>query len=825
MNNIVQKIYDYSLEEIMGDRFAKYSRSIIQDRALPDVRDGLKPVQRRILYSMYRDNNTHDHPYQKSAKSVGNIMGKYHPHGDSSIYDAMVRMSQWWKNSVSFIEMHGNNGSMDGDSPAAMRYTEARLYKIANEMLKDIDKNTILWAKNYDDSLDEPTVLPAKFPNLLVNGGSGISAGYATNIPPHNLGEIVDATIKRIESPNCHLETILNIVKGPDFPTGGKVFGKDGIIDAFTNGRGKVIVQAKYQIETNKGKKQIVISEIPFEVNKLALVKKIDDINYDKKIEGIIEVRDESDLVDPMRIVIDIKKDANEELIVNYLLKNTDLQISFNYNMVAIVNKRPMTLGIMPILDAYIEHKREVLTRSKKFDLDFANHQMHVVEGMIKAVSILDDVIATIRKSKNKADAKENIIKEYNFTEIQAEAIVMLQLYKLTNYDIEELKQRHQNLKLIIEGLEKILSDQEVLKSVMIDELKAIKKEYATPRKSEIFDEIREIKIDTTELIPKEETIVVVTNDGYVKRVSLRSYNASDKENPALKEGDFVLNLYNANTLDTLLIFTNLGNYLYMKVHEIPDLKWGDLGKHISNLIPIAENETVINSFLITEFKDKTITTFTKDGMVKRTKLEEYQASRYSKPLTAIKLKDNDLVVDVTINESELVTVTTKRGYTLKYKLEEIPVTGIRTSGVKSISLKEDEVVSANIAEKDYLLVVTTKGTAKRIKVSDIKELTRAKKGSRVIREVITNPYNIVAAALVNTKDIMVYKVGNDILKMKISELPITDLSSTGTAITKKTITRFIIEYKEEATKEVKEVNLNNIDSQIDEIESLLKDI
>ena len=452
MQDVLKKIYDYSLEDIMGERFGRYSKTIIQDRALPDVRDGLKPVQRRILYTMYQEKNTYDKPYRKSAKTVGDVMGHYHPHGDSSIYEAMVRMSQWWKQNTTYIDMHGNNGSMDGDSPAAYRYTEARLSKISNELLKDINKDTVIMTYNYDDTLFEPTVLPAKFPNLLVNGSNGISAGYATNIPPHNLGEVIDATIKRIDSPNCHLDTILDIVKGPDFPTGGIACGKQGIIDAFTTGRGKVIVKSKYEIINTKGKVQIVISEIPFDVNKANLVRKIDEIRIDKKVDGIIEVRDESDLENPATIVVDLKKDANSELIVNYLLKNTDMQIAYNYNMVAIVNNRPMTLGIIPILDAYIAHQKEVVLKRTKFDLDHAKAEMHIVEGLIKALSILDAVIKTIRASKNKMDAKDNLVKEFQFTEKQAEAIVMLQLYKLTNTDVTELLERKDNLKLMIDG-------------------------------------------------------------------------------------------------------------------------------------------------------------------------------------------------------------------------------------------------------------------------------------------------------------------------------------------------------------------------------------
>ena len=536
MEEIIKKIYDYSLEEIMGERFGRYSKTIIQDRALPDVRDGLKPVQRRILYAMYRDKNTYDKPYKKSAKTVGNVMGQYHPHGDSSIYEAMVRMSQWWKQNTINIDMHGNNGSMDGDSPAAMRYTEARLSKISNELLKDIDKDTVTWAPNYDDTLMEPTVLPAKFPNLLVNGANGISAGYATNIPPHNLGEVIDATIKRIDSPNCRLETIMDIIKGPDFPTGAIVEGKKGIIEAFETGRGKVMVRSKVRVEKTKGKEQIVITEIPYDVNKASLVRKIDEIRIDKKIDGMVEVRDESDR-EGLRIAIDLKKDANPELILNYLYKNTELMISYNYNMVAIVNRRPMTLGIIPILDAYISHQRDIITKRTHFDLAVAKRRLEICQGLIKMVSILDEVIATIRASENKSNAKENLMKKYGFTEIQAENIVMLQLYRLTNTDVVAVEEETKNLMLIIKGLEAILSDEERLKSVMKEELRNIKKEYATPRLTEIKDEVTEIKIDTTSMIPKEDCMVVVTSDGYVKRVSMRSYSSNEEET-TLKDGD-----------------------------------------------------------------------------------------------------------------------------------------------------------------------------------------------------------------------------------------------------------------------------------------------
>ena len=834
MKEVLNKIYDYSLEEIMGDRFGRYAKTIIQNRAIPDVRDGLKPVQRRILYSMYKDRNTYDKQYRKSAKAVGTIMGTYHPHGDSSIYDAMVRMSQWWKQNITYVDMQGNNGSMDGDSPAAMRYTEAKLSKISNELLKDIDKETVAWAPNYDDTTTEPTVLPAKYPNLLVNGSTGISAGYATNIPPHNLGEVIDATIKRIDSPNCYLDTILEIIKGPDFPTGAIVEGKKGIEDAYKTGRGRIIVKSKYEVVKNKGKEQIIITEIPFDVNKATLVKKMDDIRIDKKIDGIADVRDESDR-DGLTIAVDLKKGADVNLIINYLLKNTDLQVSYNFNMVAIVNRRPMTLGVLEILDAYIVHQKEVITRRTTFDLKHAKARVHIVEGLIKALSILDEVIKTIRTSKNKADAKENLIIKFEFSELQAEAIVMLQLYKLTNTDVTELIEENKNLQLIIKGLEEILNDENKLKNVMKEELRKIKKEYSIPRKTEIKDEITEIKIDPIKMIPKEDCIVVVTNEGYVKRVSPRSYNASEKETTMLKDGDYVIGLYNLTTLDTVLLFTNLGNYLYLPVIEIPELKWGDLGKHISNIITTTAGENIIGSIPVTNFDDEqVITTFTKNGMIKRTNLSEFKVQRYSKPITCMRLKKGDEVVSITNNSGSDIFIATRNGYGLRYKTEEVSVIGIKAAGVKSIDLKNDYVVSGHVFEnEDYLVVITDKGTAKRVRMSDIKLISRARKGNLIIRDVKTNPYYIVDTYIVSGKKDLAIKTKDVISEFKVTEFPITDCYSTGTSVTKKKIDEaFIIaeledvleqNFEEEIKEEEPEiVDLNNIDERIMTIDDFL---
>ncbi len=786
MKDALERIYEYSLEEIMGQRFGSYSKYIIQDRAIPDVRDGLKPVQRRIIFSMYKEKNTYDKPYRKSAKTVGDVIGNYHPHGDTSIYDAMVRMSQDWKLRLPYIDMHGNNGSIDGDSPAAYRYTEARLSKISNELIRDIDRDTVEFAPNFDDTIMEPTVLPARFPNLLVNGSTGISAGYATNIPPHNLGEIIDATVKRIDSPNCTLETLMGIVKGPDFPTGGIVEGIEGIKKAYETGRGKVIVKARTSFEETKGKTSLIITEIPYEVNKSQLVRKIDEIRIDKKIDGILEVRDESDR-DGLRIAIDIKKDSNKEVILNYLLKNTELQISYNFNMIAIVNRAPKQLGLREILDAYIVHQKEFITRRTKFDLEHAKARLHIVEGLIRCLSILDDVIKAIRASKNKVEAKDNLVKLFDFSELQAEAIVMLQLYRLTNTDVTLLEDEMKNLNIMVNGLQSILDNEEVLKNVMKDELRKIKKEYALSRKTDIKEEITEIKIDTKEMISKEDVIVTITKDGYIKRTSVRSYQASNDE-ATVKDGDYLLGLYELNTLDVLLLFTNLGNYLYIPVHLIPSAVWKDLGKHVSNIVKLEQEEEIINVIPIINFDTKiTIVIGTRNGMIKKTNLEEFKSSRYSKPICCMKLKDNDKVIDAFVSNKSDIFISTSNGYGLWFSENEIPTVGIKASGVKAINLKDDTVASIsnfNLGEAEYISVITEKGTGKRVKISEFDKSSRAKRGLMILREVKTNPYKVLKSFIIDSKKMVGLK-GNDIKYIKNTELPIVDRYSTGSIISK----------------------------------------
>ena len=845
MEDIIKKIYDYSLEEIMGERFGKYSKYIIQDRAIPDVRDGLKPVQRRILFSMYKEKNTYDKPYKKSARAVGDVMGKYHPHGDSSIYDAIVRMSQDWKMREPFVDMQGNNGSIDGDSAAASRYTEARLSKIADAMLKDIDKDTVAMAPNYDDTLLEPTVLPAKFPNLLVNGTTGISAGYATNIPPHNLEEVINATIYRIDNPNCRLETLMNYIKGPDFPTGAIIEGKDGIKSAYETGKGRIIIKSKTKIEKNK----IIISEIPYEVNKSLLVRKIDEIRIDKKIDGIAEVRDESDK-DGLQVAIDLKKEANAENILNYLYKNTELQISYNFNNVVIVNRRPVLANLTLILDSYITHQRDVIKRRSEFDLAHAKARYHIVEGLMKAISILDEVIKIIRESKDRADSIKNLIEKFKFTEEQATAIVDMRLYRLSNTDIVALEEEKKKLIKIIETLESILSDESKLDAVIKEELKSIKKEYGSPRKSEIRDEITDIKLDTSAMIPKAAVIVVVTNEGYIKRTSQRSYSASNIEDLTLKENDYIIGMYNMNTLDTLLIFTNLGNYLYIPVHEIPDLKWKDLGKHMSNIINVDPDEYIINAMPVYDWNSNIyITSFSKNGMIKRTKLSEFKVQRYSKSINMMNLKEDDKVIDVTYSTDTNVLVVTKKGYGLWYNINEVTPVGVKAAGVKSINLKDDEVVSGILFNKntnDYITIITDKGTAKRMHFTEIDMGSRGNRGLMFMKEIKSNPSKVVKAYVINNKESIVIVSDNYTKDLKLTEVPIMDRYSNGSYVIKDRIINSYLkqellskenfenlEYKEDKLPEQTELNfdmlnkesLKQIDDKMVRINNFLNDI
>ncbi|MDT4110711.1 DNA topoisomerase IV subunit A, partial [Staphylococcus aureus] len=683
MSEIIQ---DLSLEDVLGDRFGRYSKYIIQERALPDVRDGLKPVQRRILYAMYSSGNTHDKNFRKSAKTVGDVIGQYHPHGDSSVYEAMVRLSQDWKLRHVLIEMHGNNGSIDNDPPAAMRYTEAKLSLLAEELLRDINKETVSFIPNYDDTTLEPMVLPSRFPNLLVNGSTGISAGYATDIPPHNLAEVIQATLKYIDNPDITVNQLMKYIKGPDFPTGGIIQGVDGIKKAYESGKGRIIVRSKVEEETlRNGRKQLIITEIPYEVNKSSLVKRIDELRADKKVDGIVEVRDETDRTG-LRIAIELKKDVNSESIKNYLYKNSDLQISYNFNMVAISDGRPKLMGIRQIIDSYLNHQIEVVANRTKFELDNAEKRMHIVEGLIKALSILDKVIELIRSSKNKRDAKENLIEVYEFTEEQAEAIVMLQLYRLTNTDIVALEGEHKELEALIKQLRHILDNHDALLNVIKEELNEIKKKFKSERLSLIEAEIEEIKIDKEVMVPSEEVILSMTRHGYIKRTSIRSFNASGVEDIGLKDGDSLLKHQEVNTQDTVLVFTNKGRYLFIPVHKLADIRWKELGQHVSQIVPIEEDEVVINVFNEKDFNTDAFYVFaTQNGMIKKSTVPLFKTTRFNKPLIATKVKENDDLISVMrFEKDQLITVITNKGMSLTYNTSELSDTGLRAAGVKS---------------------------------------------------------------------------------------------------------------------------------------------
>lgn len=750
MSEIIQ---DLSLEDVIGDRFGRYSKYIIQERALPDVRDGLKPVQRRILFAMHSSGNTYDKNFRKSAKTVGDVIGQYHPHGDLSVYDAMVRLSQDWKLRHVLIEMHGNNGSIDNDPPAAMRYTEAKLSQLSEELVRDINKETVAFVPNYDDTTLEPMVLPARFPNLLVNGSTGISSGYATDIPPHNLAEVIQATLKYIDNPDITVTQLMKYIKGPDFPTGGIIQGVDGIKKAYETGKGKIVVRSKVDEETlRNGRQQLIVTEIPYEVNKSSLVKRIDELRADKKVDGIIEVRDETDRTG-LRIAIELKKDVNAEAIKNYLFKNSDLQIAYNFNMVAISDGRPKLMGIRQIIDSYLNHQIEVVANRTKYDLDHAEKRMHIVEGLMKALSILDEVITLIRNSKNKKDAKDNLVAEFEFTEAQAEAIVMLQLYRLTNTDIVALENEHNELANLIKEYRHILDNHDALLQVIKSELTDIRKRFKSERLSSIEAEIAEIKIDKEVMVPSEDVVLSITRQGYIKRTSTRSFNASGVTEVGLKDGDSLLKYQTVNTQDTVLVFTNKGRYLFIPVHKLADIRWKELGQHVSQIVPLDDYETVVDVYNEQSFKDDAFYVLaTRNGMIKKSNVSLFKTTCYNKPLVAMKVKDNDELINVIrLNEDQLISVLTHKGMSLTYSSEELSDTGLRAAGVKSINLKdEDFVVMTDVVDSDSSIIMATqRGAVKRISYKILQQAKRAQRGITLLKELKKNPHRVVAGYVV----------------------------------------------------------------------------
>lgn len=757
----MSNIQTLPLEDIMGERFGRYSKYIIQERALPDIRDGLKPVQRRILYSMNKDGNTFDKAYRKSAKSVGNVMGNFHPHGDSSIYDAMIRLSQDWKMLEPLIEMHGNNGSMDGDPPAAMRYTEARLAEISSYLLKDIEKDTVAHAWNFDDTEKEPTVLPASFPNLLVNGSTGISAGYATDIPPHNLGEVIDATIYMIDHPKADVEKIMTFMPGPDFPTGAIIQGRSEIKKAYETGKGRIAVRSKVEVEKLKdGREQLVVTEIPYEINKATLVKRIDDVRVNAKVPGISEVRDESDR-EGLRIAIELKKEANSQLVLNYLYKNTDLQINYNFNMVAIDNMTPRQVGVLPVLRSYIAHRQDVIVKRSKFDLSKAEKRLHLVEGLIRMVSILDEVVALIRASENKSDAKENLKVSYAFSEEQAEAIVTLQLYRLTNTDIVTLENEQAELEAKILELRAIINDERTLYNLMKRELREVKKKFGKERRSELQDNVETIEIEAQQLIAEEETVVSVTRGGYIKRTSPRSFASSNVEEVGKREDDELIFVKaGARTTQHLLMFTSLGNVIYRPVHELSDVRWKDIGEHISQTLNnFASDEEIIFAQVLDNFETgENYMVVTAAGQIKQVELDSFKPWRTyrSKSMVYGKLKgDKDSIVTIApiVKGDEDVMLISGNGYALRFNISEIPVVGAKAAGVKAMNLKAGDLVKAAFfVQTDSWYLLTQRGFIKRVKSEDIPETSRANRGLQVLRPLKTNPHTVFSAgSVINT--------------------------------------------------------------------------
>lgn len=801
--SLKERIREMSLEQVMGERFGRYSKYIIQERALPDIRDGLKPVQRRILYAMYKDNNTYDKAFKKAAKAVGNIMGNYHPHGDSSIYGALVHLSQDWKMREPLVEMHGNNGSMDGDGPAAMRYTESRLAKISNLLLQDIDKETVNMVLNFDDTEYEPTVLPAKFPNLLINGSTGISAGYATEIPPHNLEEVIDATIYLLKHPDASLDDLMEYVKGPDFPTGAIVMGTKGIKEAYETGRGRIQVRAKSTIQEIRGhRQQIVVTEIPFDVNKALLVKKIDEIRLNKEIDGISEVRDETDR-HGLSIVIELKKDADAENILNYLFKNTDLQVSYNFNMVAIDHMTPVQVGLKRILSSYLEHDKEVVTKRTQYDLKKAEDRLEIIEGLIHVMDILDQVIKTIRASKNKADAKDNLVKEYDFSPRQAEAIVSLQLYRLTNTDVEALVKEQTDLNKKVLEYRKILTDESTLDKEIIKELRQVKKDFGNPRRTEISDQTAKIEIDEKALVADEQVRVLISRDGYLKRSSLRSYQSTSDDDNGLPERDQVIFEKDISTLANLYLFTNKGNVIYRPVHELIDTKWKETGQHLSQEIGLAADEQIIRVFEIPDFErdDLTFVLATNDGYIKRLNLSNIQPTRTyrSRAMSAIKLKnDNSTVVRVdltSVDSKQEITLFTQKAYAVRFDLAEVPESGAKAAGVKSVNLKDDDnIVAYVLAAPAYLDllrvgIITNRGAFKQMQLDIINKVSRAKRGVLVLRELKNNPHRIAAIQLYGQDHLLKIMTSSDRkLEVNTLDFPVNDRYSNGSFVVDTTV-------------------------------------
>ena len=757
---IEEKISDEPLEDVMGDRYATYAKYVIQDRAIPDVRDGLKPVQRRIIFSMYKSNNTFNRPTKKCAHTVGAVMGTYHPHGDTSIYEALARMSQDWKVRYPLIDFQGNNGSIDGDSPAAYRYTESRLSELSNELVLDIEKNTVDMQLNFDDTEYEPVVLPSRFPNLLVNGTEGIAVALATEIPPHNLREVIDATIYRINHKNATVEDLMTFVKGPDFPGGGYIYRSSGLDSIYLTGKGRIEVAAKCDIVENKDGKQIIITEIPYKVVKIQLVYEIDKICHSRSIDGIEAVRDESDYKG-IRIVIDLKKNANAEVILQYLMKKTNLLTGYTANMVAIVNGRPKTLNLLDFVDAYIEHQVDVLLRKSRFDLNKCQSRLHIVEGLILASININEIVEIIKKSKDKADSKINIMKRFSLSNEQAEAIVTMPLYKLSHTDEIVLEKEKEQLTKDIEMLEGIIADENKLNRVLIKDLKRIADKYGDDRRSRIIDKGETKEIDKRELIAKEDVMIAVSYDGYLKRSSIRSFASSDNAKPGLKDGDMLVCVAKASTTDYVLCFTNMGNYSCVHVFDLQENKWKDEGAHINEFTTLASGEKIIKVMVISERRnDLYIAAVSKYGQIKRTPIAALDFTSHKRSSRYMKLLTNDRVADVALltGNSDIMVITSAGNCTL-FNENDLTIVGPKAGGVKSISgLGSNNVVTLltfDEEERSKIVILTNKG---HIRVTDLNKFMRTNRLGKVqpiVQSFKGDQHTVIGALKANKRDEM----------------------------------------------------------------------
>lgn len=786
---MAQEMIKQPLEDIIGDRFGRYSKYIIQERALPDVRDGLKPVQRRILYAMYHEKNTFEKPYRKSAKTVGIVIGNYHPHGDISVYEAMVRLSQSWKMNMLLVDMQGNNGSIDDDPPAAMRYTEARLSKLSNALLENIEEDVVSFVLNFDDMTTEPSILPARYPNLLVNGASGIAAGYATNIPPFNFNEVLDATIFRLSNPNSTIDDLMSIIKGPDFPTGAIIQSKAGIKDILTTGRGRVIVRAKSEIVEKRNLTQIIITELPYDVIKSNVVRKIDELRFAKANEGlgdVMDVRDESDR-NGLRIVIDCRAKSDAQSILNMFYKETQLQVPYNANMVSIINQRPVVSGVDTILDAYIEFRQEVVLNRSKYRYAQKEKRLHILEGLIKAVSILDEIIAMIRSSKNRGDSRDNIMDAFGFTYEQASAIVDLQLYRLSSTDIVQLKAESKKLNQEVEALSLLINNKELLNLEIIREFNDLKEQFDTPRRSVIEDEISELEIDHLSLINNEDVMLTLSKDGYLKKVSLRSYNSSKPNEITLNEGDVPIFISQVQTLDQLIFVTNQGRYGHLMVHDIEEARWRDLGSHLNQYVKLEPKERVVSAFMSESFEThQFVNVITKEGMIKRTLLSEFEVRRNNRLYDCINLSNNDEVIGAYLSSiGDDILIASSTGNIIRLELDEINNQGLRAKGMIAMRLRAGDTVSSAVLLKNEtdLFIQSNRGGFKRIKTVDIAVNNRATMGILAARVVKSNPHLFVYVGAANVQDsIRLYKDGV-ISVLEVKDIPIMDYDASFSSV------------------------------------------